>query len=76
MPRPVLSNSRSQLSRILSNTGCVSASAPPIACSTSAVAVCCLKSASVVSLDNENILDRDDGLVGKGLQQSRLGASA
>ena len=49
MPRPVLSNSRSQLSRILSNTGCVSATEPLITCSTSAVAVCC-SSASVVSL--------------------------
>ena len=46
----VLSNRRSQLSRILSNTGCVSATEPLITCSTSAVAVCC-SSASLVSLN-------------------------
>ena len=46
---PFAANSRSQLSRILSNTGWVSATELLMTCSTSAVAVCC-SSASVVSL--------------------------
>ena len=43
-------NRRSQLARILSNTGAVSATELLITCSTSAVAVCC-SSASLVSLN-------------------------
>ena len=50
MPSPVAANSRSQLSRILSNTGCASATELLMTCSTSAVAVCC-SSASLVSLN-------------------------
>ncbi len=50
MPSEVAANSRSQLSRILSNTGCVSATELLMTCSTSPVAVCCA-SASLVSLN-------------------------
>ena len=49
MPSPVAANSRSQLSRILSNTGWVSATELLMTCRTAAVAVCC-SSASLVSL--------------------------
>ena len=59
------------LSRILSNTGAVSATELLMTCSTSAVAVCC-SSASLVSLNSRSVLDRDHGLVGKGLQQRDL----
>ncbi len=51
MPRSVAPNSRSQLSRIFSNTGCASATELLITRSTSAVAVCC-SSASLVSLNS------------------------
>ena len=44
-------NSRSQLSRIVSNTGAVSATELLMTCSISAVAVCC-SSASFVSLNS------------------------
>ena len=51
MPSCSVANRCWQLSRILSNTGAVSATELLITCSTSAVAVCC-SSASFVSLNS------------------------
>ena len=60
--------SRLALVAIASNTGCTSDGELAITLRMSAVAVC-RSSASLVSLNSRDVLDRDHGLVGEGLQQ-------
>ena len=61
--------SRSQLSRILSNTGLGSAIEPLITFSTSAVAVCC-SSASLVSLNSRAFCSATPTLAGERREQT------
>ena len=71
MPSCSVANRRSQLSRILSNTGAVSATELLITCSTSAVAVCC-SSASLVSLNSRTFSMAMTAWTGERMQQVDL----
>ena len=71
MPCSVLANRRSQLSRILSKTGCVSATELLMTWSTSAGRRLLLERLLRL-VEEARVLDRDDRLVGEGLEQRDL----
>ena len=72
------SHRRSALSAMVSNTGCTSVGDRLITPRISLVAVCCSRDSVSASLralelgEQAHVLDRDEGLIGEGLQQLDL----